>query len=105
MKQVGKSIRASSWVGDEPNRLSLPTRVGSDVWIGYGAVVLSGIAIGNSAVIAAGSIVTTDVPPNAIVAGVPAKQVGSRFTSADLAVHWELLTDQGVRMDNLRYEV
>lgn len=46
--------------------------IGNDCWIGYGAIVLSGVKIGDGAVIAAGSVVTKDVPPRAIVAGVPA---------------------------------
>lgn len=55
-------------------------RVGSDVWIGYGAMVLSGVKIGNGAVIGAGSVVTHDVPDYAIVAGAPAKLIKYRFT-------------------------
>lgn len=54
-------------------------RVDDDVWIGYGATVLSGVHIGQGAVIAAGAVVTKDVPPYAIVGGVPAKIIGYRF--------------------------
>ena len=50
-----------------------------DVWIGCGAMVLSGVHIHQGAVVAAGAIVTKDVPPYAIVAGVPAKVMGYRF--------------------------
>lgn len=53
--------------------------VGDDVWIGYGATILSGISIGQGAVIAAGSVVTKDVPPYAIVGGNPAKILKFRF--------------------------
>jgi serine acetyltransferase len=52
--------------------------IGDDVWIGVNAVLLPGITIGTGAVIAAGSVVTQDVPPYAIVAGAPARQVGER---------------------------
>ena len=52
----------------------------NDVWIGYGAMIFSGVTIHNGAVVAAGSIVTKDVPPYAIVAGVPAKIIRYRFT-------------------------
>jgi acetyltransferase-like isoleucine patch superfamily enzyme len=52
--------------------------VGDDVWIGFGAVILESSNIGDGAVVAAGAVVRGDVPPYAIVAGVPAKVVGSR---------------------------
>ena len=53
--------------------------IGDDVWIGYGATILSGVNIGTGAVIAACALVSDDVPPYAIVAGVPAKIVKYRF--------------------------
>lgn len=56
------------------------TIVGDDVWFGYGATILSGVTIGQGAVIAAGSVVTKDVPPYAIVGGAPAKVIKYRFS-------------------------
>ncbi|NGM67719.1 CatB-related O-acetyltransferase [Natronolimnobius sp. AArcel1] len=56
-----------------------PISVGNDVWIGARAVVLSGVTIGDGAVIGAGSIVTDDVEPYAVVAGVPAERIKWRF--------------------------
>lgn len=53
--------------------------VSDDVWIGYGATILSGVRIGQGAVVAAGAVVTKDVPPYAIVGGVPAKVISYRF--------------------------
>ena len=53
--------------------------VGDDAWIGYGAIILSGVRIGQGAVVAAGSVVTKDVPPYTIVGGCPAKQIRKRF--------------------------
>ena len=53
--------------------------VDDDVWIGYGATILSGVHIGQGAVVAAGAVVTKDVPPYAIVGGVPAKILKYRF--------------------------
>ena len=55
------------------------TSIGNDVWIGQRAMVMSGVAVGDGAVIGAGAIVTKDVPPYAIVAGVPAKIIRYRF--------------------------
>lgn len=51
-----------------------------DVWIGYGAIIMSGVHIGQGAVIAAGAVVAKDVPPYAIVGGVPAKIIKYRFS-------------------------
>ena len=53
--------------------------VDDDVWIGYGSIIMSGVHIGQGAVIAAGSVVTKDIPPYAIVGGVPAKIIKFRF--------------------------
>lgn len=52
--------------------------IGSDVWIGANVVILPGVNIGNSSIIAAGSVVTSDVPSNTIYAGVPAKFIKNR---------------------------
>jgi phosphonate metabolism protein (transferase hexapeptide repeat family) len=53
--------------------------IGHDVWIGHGAVVMPGVAIGNGAIVGANAVVTRDVPPYAIVAGVPARHLRQRF--------------------------
>lgn len=53
--------------------------IGNDVWIGYEAVILSGVTIGDGAVIGARAVVTKDVPPYTIVGGVPAKTIRKRF--------------------------
>lgn len=54
--------------------------VEDDVWIGYGASILSGVHIGQGAIVAAGAVVSKDVPPYAIVGGVPAKVIKYRFS-------------------------
>lgn len=53
--------------------------IGNDVWIGAGAIVLGGVTIGDGAIVGAGAVVTKDVPPYAIVGGVPAKIIRYRF--------------------------
>jgi virginiamycin A acetyltransferase len=55
------------------------TVVGNDVWLGYRALVMPGVAIGDGAVVAAASVVTSDVPPYAIVGGNPARVLRRRF--------------------------
>ena len=66
--------------------------IGNDVWIGYGATLLSGITVGDGAIVAAGAVVTKDVPPYAIVGGVPAKVIRYRFEKETvdrlLSVRW-----------------
>jgi len=59
--------------------------VGSDVWIGYGALIRSGVTVHHGAVVGMGAVVTEDVPPYAIVAGNPAKVVRYRFDSSLIA--------------------
>ena len=58
--------------------------IGNDVWIGQSAEILNGIKIGNGAVIAAGAVVIKDVPPYAIVGGVPAKIIKYRFSNEEI---------------------
>ncbi|MDU6307231.1 MAG: CatB-related O-acetyltransferase [Clostridium sp.] len=66
--------------------------IGNDVWIGYEAVVLSGVHIGDGAIIGARAVVTKDVPPYTIVGGVPATEIRKRFDEAAinklLQVRW-----------------
>lgn len=64
-------------INDQPHEIK-GIVIGDDVWIGANAVVLDGVTIGNGAVIAAGAVVNKDVPPLAIMAGVPAKLIRRR---------------------------
>ncbi|MCB9736579.1 MAG: CatB-related O-acetyltransferase [Deltaproteobacteria bacterium] len=59
-----------------------PITVGNDVWLGTGAMIMSGVALGNGAAVAAGSVVTRDVPPYAVVGGAPARLIRYRFDEA-----------------------
>lgn len=66
--------------------------IGNDVWIGYEAVILAGVTIGDGAMIGTRAVVTKDVPPYTIVGGVPAKPIRKRFPddtiAALLALRW-----------------
>lgn len=74
------------------------TTVGSDVWIGQRAILRAGVTVGHGAVIGAGAVVTRDVPPYAVVGGVPARLIRYRFDEATrralLASRWWTLTDE-----------
>ena len=75
--------------------------VADDVWIGYRATILSGVHIGQGAVIAAGAVVTKDVPPYAIVGGVPARVIKYRFPEEMVGelmrIDYSKLTEEMVR--------
>lgn len=64
--------------------------IGHDVWIGTGCIILSGVAIGHGAVIAANSVVSSDIPPYTIAAGSPARPVKPRFSPEIVAKLLEL---------------
>ena len=87
--EIGKPVRYAQWIGnreqDDVRRESVT--IGEDVWIGYGAIILSGVTIGRGAIIAAGTIVTKDIPAYQIVAGVPAKVIRNRFTPEEIERH------------------
>ena len=57
------------------NMLPAPVKIGNNVWIGAHATILAGVTIGDNAVVAAGAVVTKDVPANTVVGGVPAKVI------------------------------
>lgn len=59
--------------------------IGNDVWIGFEAVVLAGVTIGDGAIIGTHAIVTKDIPPYTIVGGIPARPIRKRFSDEDIA--------------------
>ncbi len=69
----------SSWVSEDRSHTPVDVKIGNDVWIGYRAMIPTNVTIGDGAVVAAGAVVTKDVPPYAIVGGVPAKVIRYRF--------------------------
>lgn len=68
------------WTDDNYTYEFKRIHIGNDVWIGLDAKIMGGVTIGDGAIVAAGAIVTKDVPPYAIVAGVPAKIIRYRFS-------------------------
>lgn len=59
--------------------------IGHDVWIGYEAVILSGVTIGDGAIVGTRAVVTKDIPPYTIVGGVPAKPIRKRFSEETIS--------------------
>lgn len=71
-----------------------PITLAGDNWIGANVTILKGVTIGEGAVVAAGALVTRDVPPYEIVGGVPAKVIKMRFNETELAEHKSKLSKQ-----------
>jgi acetyltransferase-like isoleucine patch superfamily enzyme len=86
-RAVGVPVRYAPWIGHQEDAGRSIVRIGDDVWIGFGAIVLTGASIGKGCVVAAGSVVVSEIPPYSIVAGVPAKVIGSRFDNASIERH------------------
>src|SRR3989344_3756475 len=92
-KEIEKSIREASWIGNDLNNKgrTLKLVIEDDCWIGYGAIILTGVKIGRGAIIGAGSVVTKDVKPYSIVLGNPAKKIGMRFSKKEIREHERIL--------------
>lgn len=85
--QIGKTM----WDSGRGDKYKIV--VEDDVWIGHGAIILSPACVGRGAIVAAGSVVTRDVPPYAIVGGNPAKVIKMRFSSEQVAEHERILAE------------
>lgn len=90
------NIFGNGWERVTPDFAELPYRgdtvIGNDVWIGYDALIMPGVQVGDGAIIASRSVVTSDVAPYAIVGGNPATEIRRRFEPAIieqlLAIAW-----------------
>lgn len=88
--QIGTPTRLSSQIRDANYNwkgLTSSIIIEDDVWIGFGAIILSGVKIGRGSIIAAGSIVTKDVEPYSIAGGNPAKLIKCRFNEEEQKLH------------------
>ena len=87
-------------------RMNAPVVIEDDVWLGTNALVLPGVTVRRGAVVGAGAVVTRDVPPYAIAAGVPARVVRTRLpddqVAALLAIDWPSWDDDTIR-DRIRH--
>lgn len=76
------------------------TSIGADVWLGTGVVVMQGKSVGRGSIVAANAVVTKDIPPYEIWAGVPARKIGERFADpAERARHDEMLDGPVMKPD------
>lgn len=94
-EQIGVPIRLASQIRDKDyNWKGIDSKViiEDDVWVGYGAIIISGVRVGRGSIIAAGSVVTKDVLPYSIVGGNTAKYIRNRFTKEDKIKHESLLS-------------
>lgn len=103
---MGIPVRFSPWVG---GKTSAPQQekviIGADVWLGYAAIVLSGVTIGRGAIVAAGAVVTKNVASYAIVGGNPAREIGRRFaTQEDIVLHEAGIAGGRFRFSERGYE-
>lgn len=77
--------------------------IGNDVWIGFEAVIMAGVHIGDGAIIGARAVVTKDVPPYTIVGGVPAREIRKRFDAATVerlqALKWWDWSEERIRQN------
>lgn len=94
-QQIGIPIRLASQIRDSDYNwkgLNNLTIIGNDVWVGYGAIIMSGVHIADGTIIAAGALVTHDTEPYTIYGGVPAKKIRMRFdTEEDNINHINIL--------------
>ncbi|OJV44757.1 MAG: hypothetical protein BGO29_09375 [Bacteroidales bacterium 36-12] len=86
--QIGKYI----W--DNTRGDQFKTKIDDDVWIGHGAIILSGVIIGRGSIVAAGTVVTKNIPPYSIVGGNPSKIIKMRFTEDEIKMHEKYLYNE-----------
>ena len=80
----------ASWVDSNLENPLSPVVIVNDVWIGFGALIKGGVNIADGAVIGAGAVVTKDVPPYAVVGGVPARVIKYRFSVSEIQMHLKI---------------
>lgn len=92
---LGQTIYNTHEVRPEDNR---PIVISDDVWVGAGAIILHGCHIGRGAIVAAGALVRQDVPPYAVVAGMPARIIRFRWTVEEILHHEEKIYPKNIQL-------
>ena len=105
---VGFPVRYAPWVGSR--RFPSPYAdekavIESDTWLGYGAIVLTGVIVGRGSIVAAGSVVTKNIAPYSIAAGIPARVIGQRFSNAaDIEKHETAIRNGRFELSEASYD-
>jgi acetyltransferase-like isoleucine patch superfamily enzyme len=91
-KTVGVPFNFAPFVGNQNMKGTYLQKddevtIEEDVWVGHQSIILTGVKIRRGTIVAAGSVVIRDTEPYSIVAGVPAKKVGMRFTDEEIKIH------------------
>ena len=97
MRQIGMPIRRADWIGNCARLAEDPKNsvtIEQDVWIGFGAIILSGVTISRGAIVSAGAVVINDVPAYSIVGGDPAKVIGRRFSADEAELHERMILER-----------
>ena len=81
-----------------PRGIINTTIIGDDVWIGANSIIMTGVKIGDGAIVSAGSVVTKDINPYDIVGGVPAKFIKTRFSPNEIEKHQKMLIKNRVSL-------
>lgn len=87
VSQPGTTMLEGTWVGERSELPSDRVYIGDDVWVGFGAIILSGVRVGTGSIVAAGAVVTRDVGEFQIVGGNPARVISRRFDGEEGATH------------------
>ena len=93
---IGKFITDYTDIDKRPED-DLPVEIDSDTWIGTNVTILNGVHISRGCIVAAGAVVTKDVPPYAVVGGVPAKVLKFRFNIEQIIAHEKVLYPENKR--------
>ena len=91
MTQVTNADKIVNMGGIPQNPYDAPVTFEGDNWIGANVTILKGVTMEKGSVIAAGAVVTKDIPPYEIWGGTPARRIGKRFTEEQIAVHEKML--------------
>lgn len=83
-------------------RIIKPTIIGRDVWIGANSVIMTGINIGNGAIIAAGSVVTKDIEAYTVNGGVPSIKIKDRFPTEELTIRHSKIIEANINKSDLK---
>jgi acetyltransferase-like isoleucine patch superfamily enzyme len=105
--KIGFPVRYSPWICSKkfPSRyIDEHAIIEDEVWLGFGVIVLTGVTIGRGSIVAAGSVVSSDIPEYSIAAGVPAKVIKKRFSSDQIEEHERAIAQGEFKLSERGYD-